>query len=331
MSVTETHDPEREARGELGGPSGPSATRSPDHALSRRITARDVAATYFAYHWRNRADIEVPGWFLVALLADFGIAAPNTRATLRRLERDGLLETRKSGRNLFFRASPHSRVRAEVGVRRILNFGVSDEWSGIWTIVAFSIPEKQSHIRMGLRDSLRLEGFAPFYDGMWIAPGDAREVAVRKADIRGVEQLSAHLVEDSTFMLRGRSPIDSWDLDGISAGYESIIREAEQLLGEFRDGQLSPTSALERRGVLLAHYRRLVPLDPGLPLALMPAGWLRQRARRVVAEAFDGVGPLAAFRIDQLLEGVEEQWADRVREAARLSLDELAAIRHDDV
>lgn len=322
--------PDRKASGEGPRSGAPGTDRSPDHALSRRITARDIAATYFAYHWRNRADIEVPGWFLVALLADFGIAAPNTRATLRRLEREGLLETRKSGRNLFFRAAPPTRARAEIGIRRILNFGVSDEWSGVWTIVAFSIPEKQSHIRMGLRESLRLEGFAPFYDGVWIAPGDSREVAVRKADIRGVEQLSAHLVEDSTFMLRGRSPIESWDLEGISVGYVSIIAEAEELLRDFRDGQLSPTSALERRGVLLARYRRLVPLDPGLPLALMPEGWLRQRARTVVAEAFDGVSGPAAFRIDQLLDGVDETWADRVREAALLSLDELAAVSHAD-
>jgi phenylacetic acid degradation operon negative regulatory protein len=330
VSVVEEPDLDGSAAGEQPTFAAPGGARSPDHALARRITARDVAATYFGYHWRNRADIEVPGWFLVALLADFGIAAPNTRATLRRLEREGLIEARKSGRNLFFRASPQTRARAEIGIRRILNFGIDDQWSGVWTIVAFSIPEKQSHIRMGLRDSLRLEGFAPFYDGMWIAPGDAREVAVRKADVRGVEQLSAHLVDDSTFMLRGRSPIESWDLDGISLGYASLIDEAEELVRDFREGQLSPTSALERRVVLLARYRRLVPLDPGLPLELMPDGWLRRRAREAVAEAFDAVAGAAAFRIDQLLDGVEELWADRVRGAARLSLDDLAAIRHSD-
>ena len=306
----------------------PGAARSPDHALTRRITARDIAATYFAYHWRNRAEIEVPGWFLVALLGDFGIAAPNTRATLRRLEKEGLLETRKSGRNLFYRTTEHSRVRAEVGVRRILNFGLADEWDGVWTIVAFSIPEKNSHIRIGLRDSLRLEGFAPFYDGVWIAPGDAREVAVGKADVRGVEQLSAHLVDDATFMLRGRSPIESWDLEAIASGYDSLIEETESLLRDGREGMLSPASALVRRGELLARYRRLVPLDPGLPMHLMPEGWARQRARRIVAETFDEIGLLAAFRIDQILADIDEPWADCVREAAKLTFDELAAVQH---
>lgn len=294
--------------------------------VARRITARDIMATFFAYYWRNDPRTEVPGTFLVALMADFDTEAPNARATLRRLERDDLVVTRRSGRNLYFRAGPITRVRAEPGVSRILNFGRTDEWSGIWTVVAFSVPEQQSRIRMALRDSLRLEGFAPFYDGVWIAPGDLREVAIRKADVRGVEQLSAHLVEDSSFMLRGRAPIESWDLESINAAYSLVLDEAEDLAREFRDGMLSPAAALVRRTLLLTRYRRLVPLDPGLPLSLMPDGWLRKDVRDAVAGVFDALGPLAAFRIDQLLEGIpDEQWTERVRAAARSTLDELAA------
>lgn len=295
--------------------------------MSRRITARDIMATFFAYYWRNDATVEVPGTFLVALLADFGVAAPNARATLRRLERDGLLETRKSGRNLFFRAAATTRSRAEPGVRRILNFGLTDDWSGVWTVVAFSVPEQQSRIRMALRDSLRLEGFAPFYDGVWIAPGDLREVAVTKADVRGVEQLSAHLVEDASFMTRGRQPIESWDLDGINAAYAVVLEEAEDLAKQCADGTLSPSAALVKRTLLLTRYRRLVPLDPGLPLALMPDGWLRREARDAVAGVFDALSPLAVFRFGQLVADVEETWADRIREVSTRTLDELAAVR----
>ncbi|MGL3150195.1 PaaX family transcriptional regulator [Microbacterium sp. A196] len=298
--------------------------------LARRITARDIMATFFAYYWRNDAAIEVPGTFLVSVLADFDVAAPNARATLRRLERDDLLETRKAGRNLFFRAAPPTRSRAEPGVRRILNFGLTDDWSGVWTVVAFSVPEQQSRIRMALRDSLRLEGFAPFYDGVWIAPGDLREVAVTKADVRGVEQLSAHLVEDSSFMVRGRQPIESWDLEGINAAYAIVLDEAEELAAQFAAGDLSPAAALVKRTLLLTRYRRLVPLDPGLPLSLMPEGWLRREARDSVARVFDALGPLAVFRFEQLLDGIDEVWAERVREAALRTLDELAAMSPGD-
>ncbi|MGM7668342.1 PaaX family transcriptional regulator C-terminal domain-containing protein [Microbacterium sp. A93] len=304
----------------------PAASGSVEGRITRRITARDIVATFIAYYWRNDPKIEVPGTFLVALLADFGIAAPNTRATLRRLERDQLVITRRAGRNLFFRAAPIARTRAEPGVHRILNFGLSDEWSGVWTVVAFSIPEQHSRIRMALRDSLRLEGFAPFYDGVWIAPGDLREVAVRKAEVRGVEQLSAHLVEDSSFLLRGRRPIESWDLGSINVGYATVRDEATELLQEFSDGTLSPSAALVRRTLLLTRYRRLVPMDPGLPVDMMPAGWLRKDARDAVASAFDALGPLAGFRFDHMLAGVDESWADRVRPTATLTLDELAGI-----
>ncbi|MGM7671122.1 PaaX family transcriptional regulator [Microbacterium sp. A93] len=316
-----TIDEELESLAQPGG----VAARTTEGRMARRITARDLMATFFAYYWRNRLDIEVPGTFLVALMGDFEVAAANTRATLRRLERDDLLVTRRSGRNRFFRTGPLARTRAEPGVHRILNFGLSDHWAGCWTVVAFSIPEDQSRIRMALRDSLRLEGFAPYYDGVWIAPGDLRETAILKADVRGVAQLSAHLVEDASFMVRGRHPIESWDLEGINAAYSVLRDEAVGLAREFEGGLLSPAAALSRRTLLLTKYRRLVPLDPGLPLALMPAGWLRSEVRDAVAGVFDALSPLAVFRIEQLLEGIHDGWADRVRAAARLSLDELAA------
>jgi len=294
--------------------------------LARRITARDITATFFAYAWRNDARIEVPGTFLVALLNDFGVAAPNARATLRRLERDGLIESRRSGRNLFFRAAELSRTRAEPGVHRILNVGRVEEWSGVWTVVAFSVPEQQSRIRMALRDSLRLEGFAPFYDGVWIAPGDLREVAVRKADVRGVEQLSAHLADDGSFLSRGRQPIESWDLEGINSAYRVVLAEAEAVSAAAADGTLSPSAALVRRTLLLTRYRRLVPLDPGLPTDMMPEGWLRREVRAAVAQAFDGLASLASFRIEQLLDGIDDGWGERVRAWAGLTLDELATL-----
>lgn len=312
--------------GDERGQADSTVARSKDGPVARRITARDILVSFFAYYWRNRPEIEVPGTFLVSVMDDFKVAPPNTRATLRRLEREELLVTRKSGRNLFFRAAPLTRDRAEPGVRRILNFGITDDWSGVWTVVSFSVPEQQSHIRMALRDSLRLEGFAPYYDGVWIAPGDLREVAVRKADIRGVTQLSAYLVEDASFMVRGRQPIESWDLEGINAAYGVIIEDADSLAREFAAGALSPSAALTRRTLLLTRYRWLVPLDPGLPIALMPDGWRRQEARKTVANVFDALAPLAGFRIDQLLDGVDAPWADRVRAAVRMSLDELAAV-----
>lgn len=178
---------------------------------------------------------------------------------------------------------------------------------------------------MALRDSLRREGFAPFYPGVWIVPGDLREAVMRKADLRGVEQLSAHLVEDASFMVRGRHPIQSWDLEGINAAYATVIDESNALWDEFTEGKLSPTTAQVRRASLLARYRRVVPLDPGLPLAHMPEGWLRRDARQCVADAVDALAPLAAMRIDQLLDCVADAWADRVRAAAQLKLDEVVA------
>ncbi|HYZ55043.1 MAG TPA: hypothetical protein VE733_16280 [Streptosporangiaceae bacterium] len=121
------------------------------------------------YWWRRTEPL--PSAAIVALLAEFGVSDSAARAALSRLTRSGLLVTSKSGRRTFVRLSDRAARVLDDGARRIFSFGQATQaWDGMWSLVAFSIPENNRAARDALRKQLRWLGFAPLYDGLWVAP-----------------------------------------------------------------------------------------------------------------------------------------------------------------
>ena len=105
--------------------------------------------------------------------AEFGVSDSAARAALSQLTRNGLLVTSKSGRRTFVRLSDRAAGVLDDGARRIFSFGrATQAWDGMWSLVAFSIPENNRAARDALRKQLRWLGFAPLYDGLWVAPRD---------------------------------------------------------------------------------------------------------------------------------------------------------------
>src|SRR5262249_57620642 len=84
----------------------------------------------------------LPAAALVALLAEFGVSDSAARAALSRLTRNRLLVTSKVGRRTFVRLSERAAQILDEGARHIFSFGRDTQPSdGMWTLVAFSIPE----------------------------------------------------------------------------------------------------------------------------------------------------------------------------------------------
>ncbi len=117
------------------------------------------------YWWRRTESL--PSAALVALLAEFGVSDSAARAALSRLTRNQLLVTSKSGRRTVVRLSARAAEILDEGGRHIFSFGRTVEpWDGMWSLVAFSIPEHNRAARDALRKQLRWLGFAPLYDGL---------------------------------------------------------------------------------------------------------------------------------------------------------------------
>jgi DNA-binding transcriptional regulator PaaX len=73
----------------------------------------------------------------------------------------------------FSRLSSRAAAILDDGARRIFSFGAANQsWDGMWSLIAFSIPEDNRAARDALRKQLRWLGFAPLHDGLWLSPRD---------------------------------------------------------------------------------------------------------------------------------------------------------------
>src|SRR3984885_15038501 len=251
------------------------------------------------YWWRGREPL--PSAVMAGLLPEFGVSDSAARAALSRLTRNGLLVTSRQGRRTFVQLSARAADVLDDGARRIFSFGRRPSpWDGMWSLVAFSIPEEHRAARDELRKALRWLGFAPLYDGLWVSPRDhAGEVIERLKDL-GITTATAFrataLPLPAGAMPLGAAPLDipsrAWDLSGLRERYEEFATFA---------GQLSVADSLVARTRVMNEWRAFPAMDPDLPDELLPAAWPRATARELFIACYNLLGPLATRRVRQII------------------------------
>ena len=258
--------------------------------------------TLLGDYWWQRTE-PLPSAAIVALLAEFGVSDSAARAALSRLTRNGLLVTSRTGRRTFVRLSKRAASILDDGARRIFSFGTpASPWDGMWSLVAFSIPENNRAARDELRKELRWLGFAPLYDGLWVAPRDhVGDVLTRLKDL-GITTATAFRAtaipgSDGENVIPSRA----WDLDGLKERYERFISFAEQLRDSTASGLVPPMDALVARTRVMDEWRAFPGMDPDLPAELLPDAWPRSGARDLFITCYDLLGPLAARRVRQVI------------------------------
>jgi phenylacetic acid degradation operon negative regulatory protein len=291
---------------ELAASAPPEPWTSPGAAAQRPPR---LLLTLLGDYWWQRTE-PLPSAAIVALLAEFGVSDSAARAALSRLTRNGLLVTSKTGRRTFSRLSSRAAAILDDGARRIFSFGAASQpWDGMWSLVAFSIPEDNRAARDALRKQLRWRGFAPLYDGLWVSPRDhAAEVigCLKDLDIATGTAFRATSVPAS-----GDIPARAWDLDGLRQRYECFIAFAGQLRDAAVAGRVPPTDALIARTRVMDEWRAFPALDPDLPAELLPSAWPRASARELFIGCYDLLGPLAALRVRQIITRYSPGLADR--------------------
>lgn len=265
-------------------------------AGTRRGSPPSLLLMLFGDYW-----LESPGGFpssaLVSLLGDFGVNDAAARAALSRMVKRGLLKSTKSGRTTSYRTSRRAQQILTDASRRIMDFGgASDSWGGVWSVVAFSIPENSRSLRIAARNRLGWLGFAPLYDEVWICPHDRHEDAVRELAALGVEAtaLQASVAESAS---PTRPPQNAWNLDDLAQQYHAIIEQTTQARELLTRGALAPAAALVERTRLLEEWLDLSSHDPNLPAALLPDNWPREHARDLFLETHDALGDLATAHV----------------------------------
>jgi DNA-binding transcriptional regulator PaaX/predicted TIM-barrel fold metal-dependent hydrolase len=257
--------------------------------------------TMLGDYWWQRTE-PLPSAAIVALLAEFGVSDSAARAALSRMTRNGLLVTSRSGRRTYVRLSARAADVLDDGARRIFSFGANGSpWDGQWSLVAFSIPEDHRAVRDELRKMLRWLGFAPLYDGLWVAPRDHASSVMTRLRELGIGTATAFRATAIPGIGVADISARAWDLDGLRARYESFIMFAARLRDQVAAGEITPTDALVARTRVMNEWRAFPAMDPDLPAELLPPAWPRAAARELFIASYDLLGPLAVRRVRQII------------------------------
>ncbi|OSY40618.1 Transcriptional repressor PaaX [Pseudonocardia autotrophica] len=242
--------------------------KRPDGLLGAQ--PRRLIVSLYGLYARERG-----GWLsvaaLVRLMADLGVDGQAVRSAVSRLKRRGLLEPERRDGSAGYRLSEAGGLILAEGDVRIFDRRRADPVDG-WLIVVFSVPEAEREKRHQLRAALTRLGLGTVAPGVWIAPAhleSAVTATVDRAGLRGFTEMFRSTQVDGR-PLRESVP-KWWDLEVLRLQYTEFLDRFRPALARAETG--SDRTAFADFVEAVTVWRRLPYLDPGLPLAALPAGW----------------------------------------------------------
>jgi phenylacetic acid degradation operon negative regulatory protein len=229
------------------------------------------------------------GWLSVAsivrLMADLGVDGQAVRSSVSRLKRRGLLIAEKNGAVAGYRLSGGGADILAEGDTRIFARRRGALADG-WLLVTFSVPESEREKRHLLRTLLTRLGLGTVGAGLWIAPAHLEPevtTALERAGLRGFTDLfrSHHRTARTA-----RETVRTWwDLDALDAVYAEFLERFEPVRARWAADPGQPRSRAFTDFVeVVTAWRRLPYLDPGLPLEVLPVGWIGLAAEALFAD-----------------------------------------------
>lgn len=240
---------------------------------------------------------------LIRLMVPLGFSPRAVRAAIWRMVRQGWLRTRRIGRRAYCSLTPQGAWRVDQGVRRVYRLE-PEPWDGRWRLLTYAIPEGRRAVRDRLRRELAWLGLGPLSRSTWLTPrnlaAQLSELATSYGLLDGVAIFEGrHLGPEQDLSLVRRC----WDLGAVASRYRAFIAatraRAVGLGRRLRRGAISDAACFAEKILLVHEYRKFLFVDPGLPQALLPAGWPGWDAARVFRDVYQMLeGPAARFFAD---------------------------------
>ena len=229
---------------------------------------------------------------LIRLLSEFGLSENATRSAVSRMCRSGLLKAKRNNGGSYYSLTDEGQELLAEGENRIFS-RKNSKWDGNWSIVTYSIPEKERKARDTLRLELGWLGYGALAEATWVSPYDLireLEALLKRLGIRKYAHVFCAQHAGST---EPREIISRcWNLPGIHKKYIEFLNDYSPRLAEhlkrIKKGEtIPPNECFVARFNLIHEYRKLPFYDPDLPLELLPENWLRPDAAALFDEYHD--------------------------------------------
>jgi phenylacetic acid degradation operon negative regulatory protein len=221
---------------------------------------------------------------VVKLLNDLDVDPAGVRSSISRLKRRGVLESFKVDRTAGYSLSSGALELLREGDVRIFSHPRARLADG-FVLVVFSIPESERDRRHALRTTLAEMGFGTAAPGVWVAPGTLHEQAVRTIERMGLaEFVDLFIAHHRAFADLSERIREWWDLEAIESEYNDFVCSFENAAKRYAGTTDAPRTAFEIYVPMLTAWRRLPYRDPGLPLEILPKGWIGNRAGDLFAD-----------------------------------------------
>jgi phenylacetic acid degradation operon negative regulatory protein len=224
------------------------------------------------------------GWIasdaLMELMTTVGVNQTRTRTAILRVRSKGILTTKIRNGRAGYALEPAALPRLARGDRRIYSpraMSVSDRWC----LISYSIPESRRQLRHQLRRRLSWIGCGTVSAALWICP------EYLTSDVEDI-LTDLGIREEAVIFLASESRLDGgleqavaqwWDLPAIAARHQTFLSG----YGSVAD-DLAPRQAFATWMGCLDTWRVIPYVDPGLPLAWLPADWPGNRSIPLFAD-----------------------------------------------
>jgi phenylacetic acid degradation operon negative regulatory protein len=242
-----------------------------------------VFALFGQYVLPRGGEIWLSGMIQAMSAWEFGEAA--VRSTALRMKKEGYLLSQRQGRRTSYWLTDKGLNRLNMGGFRF-SIPPDDAWDGQWTIVVYSVPEKERACRDELRSALQLWKFGMLAPGTWLSTRpllpelerELRELGVWKyVDVFRSEYLGSN--DLSTIVAKAFPQIPT-----LVDHYRNYIINSEPLLHRYQTGRLDDEACFANRLQNLWAFGSIAGDDPILPPSLLPKDWPRPQAQLLCGE-----------------------------------------------
>ena len=269
-----------------------NAVKTLDEFLQQRMYAGNISGTTLVLTFFCDVVTQHGGeiWLgsVIHALTPLGINERLTRTAVFRLVQDGWLESRKKGRQSYYRLTRTGQNYYKRAAMRIYSCKKPD-WDGSWDLIFTSlVPEDK---RDALKRGLTWLGYGRMAAGVYALPCNnhppLHELLTDLGLVDDVVQMKAHAGRDESLQ---KLVLSRWKLNDLRNRYSEYFSRYLRAKKILQNNQPPDGHSLFLLRILLIHeYRRILLSDPELPSNMLPEDWEGYAAQSLTSEIYRGL------------------------------------------